>query len=339
MHHYCTFFDQHFIPYALGQLASLKRHARPFKLYCLCLDEAAYQFVVALNDCEAEALRVGDLEQYFPRLLEAKANRSAIEYYFTLKPVLPLYLLRTRADIETLAYFDADVMLFSSASPLFDELGSGSFLLLRHHFEGPDKKAEERGHYCAGAFLLRRSPQLEALLAWWHERCLEWCKDHYEDGKYADQKYMDMFEQQFEGVVVCRKIHGHVGPWNLQLSNRLSRAGGRFFFGENELILFHFHGVRIIRPWLIDCGMTYSNLRWNRALTALYHQNSKALFTAISDHRLKDAALGHCRSKESQLGPIDYLLTRRCFVLCCGLVWDVYLLPLRNLLLRLRPGK
>jgi hypothetical protein len=155
---------------------------------------------------------------------------------------------------------------------------------------------------------------------------------------YADQKYMDSFEQRFTGVVASRQIHGHVGPWNLQLSNLLSYAGGRFLFGGAELILFHFHGVRIIRPWLIDCGVTHSGLRWNGALIALYRCYAKALFVAIARGGLRDAALGHRRSKDGRLGLIDYLLTRRCY-LRVGVVWDVYLLPIRNLLLRLKPKR
>jgi hypothetical protein len=82
--------------------------------------------------------------------------------------------------------------------------------------------------------------------------------------------------------------------------------------------------------------VTYSKLRWNRALTALYHRYAKALFEVIAGYRLLDAARGHCRSKDAQLGALDYLLTRRCFIHCCGRVWDLYLLPLRNRLLSLR---
>src|SRR5580704_3486074 len=49
MRHYCTYFDQNFLPFGLALHESLKRHESDFVLHTLCLDEPTFQFLSNLK--------------------------------------------------------------------------------------------------------------------------------------------------------------------------------------------------------------------------------------------------------------------------------------------------
>ena len=56
-------------------------------------DETTFRVLTEEQNKCLIPLKIEDIENEYPELLEAKSNRSKIEYYFTLSPVLPLYLI------------------------------------------------------------------------------------------------------------------------------------------------------------------------------------------------------------------------------------------------------
>ena len=113
--YYCTYFDRNYLAKSLALIESLKINEKDeFKIICLCLDESSRIVLSKLNFKETitvplQRLEIGDFE-----LLEAKKNRSAVEYYWTLTPTLLLRILENHPDIEMLTYLDADLYFFAS---------------------------------------------------------------------------------------------------------------------------------------------------------------------------------------------------------------------------------
>ena len=81
------------------------------------------------------------------------------------------------------------------------------------------------------------------VLQWWQERCLEWCYNRVEDGKFGDQKYLDDWLQRFEGVHVLSHLGGGVAPWNVQ-QYRLSKRSDHLYVDDSPLVFYHFHGYK-----------------------------------------------------------------------------------------------
>ncbi len=78
---------------------SLKENTGAFQLYVLCLDDetATYFKTNTIVYPEVVTLRTEDIERQDIALAASKSNRSKVEYYFTLSPCLPLYLLKQYA--------------------------------------------------------------------------------------------------------------------------------------------------------------------------------------------------------------------------------------------------
>src|SRR4051812_2746325 len=69
MEHYCTLFDETFLPQGIALHASLERHAQPFTLWVLCLDRPTKTALDNLRLSEVRTLALTDCET--PELLAA----------------------------------------------------------------------------------------------------------------------------------------------------------------------------------------------------------------------------------------------------------------------------
>jgi hypothetical protein len=244
MREFCTLFDGGYVFKALALYDSLERHCGRFHLTALCFDEEAERLLRLLALPNLTILPLADLERADPGLLAAKADRNRFEYCCTTTPALPLHLLDRRPALTEITYLDADLYFFSDPEPLFEELGGESVLITPHRFPPYLRHYELNGIYNVQFMTFRRTDDGLRVLRWWHERCLEWCYLRLEDGKFADQKYLDDWPRQFEGVHVLRHKGGGAAPWNLD-AFEVREDGDSVTIGGDPLVFFHYHRVRI----------------------------------------------------------------------------------------------
>jgi hypothetical protein len=89
MFHFCTYFDSNYLISGLTLYRSLVRHAHPFHLWVLCMDEQVFQILQTLALPEISPISRDEFEKGDSELIKAKGNRSHIEYYFTCSPPCP----------------------------------------------------------------------------------------------------------------------------------------------------------------------------------------------------------------------------------------------------------
>jgi hypothetical protein len=84
------------------------------------------------------------------------------------------------------------------------------------------------------------------VLNWWRERCLEWCYNRIEDGKFGDQKYLDDWTNRFDCVWELQNLGGGLAPWNIQQYRMESPAFGiEIKTGKHFTpVFYHFHGLK-----------------------------------------------------------------------------------------------
>jgi hypothetical protein len=260
MRHFCTYFDSNYLSRALVLYQSLVDFDEDFALWALCLDDEAYRLVSELRLPGLEAVALADLERADPEAAATRASRSRVEYYFTLTPSLPRFLLDRHPEIELISYLDADLRFYSHPQPVFDALGTGSVAIIPHGF--PDRLAhlERYGRYNVGLVAFRRDAAGLACLERWRHRCIEWCYDRVEDGKFADQAYLDDWPAVHDGVVVVDRPGIGLGPWNFS-NYRIEVGATPPQVDGQPLIFYHFHAFRTIGGPLYSDGLTsYGNM-------------------------------------------------------------------------------
>lgn len=255
VYHFCTYFDRNYMAMGLTLYRSLLEHATPFTLWVLCFDEVAYDILVRLGLENLRPVSLREFEAGDEALLGAKRDRSRVEYFFTCTPSWPLYLLNRFPAIDLITYLDADLMFYSSPEPIYRELGDRSVLIVGHRFPERLRHNEIYGIYNVGLLAFRNDRVGMECLKMWREQCLGWCFDRIEDGKFADQKYLDAWPERVQGVAVLQHEGAGLGPWNW-MNYRLRDLGGSPTVNDRPLIFYHFQGLKFLSRRFFDTGVS-----------------------------------------------------------------------------------
>jgi hypothetical protein len=242
-HAYCTVFDRNYALRSLVLYRSLERADDEFRLFAICMDHESKAMLDRLDLPALVTVGIDELERRDAALARVRASRTAVEYAWTAVPSVCRFVLERAADAETVTYLDADLCFFSSPRPIFDELRDGSILVVPHRSDPRDELVQ--GRFNVGWVTVRRDANGAAALAWWRERCLEWCHARVEPGRFGDQKYLDEWPRRFEGVRVCSNPAAGLGPFN--------QAGRSFTAGERgtpcvdgrPVVFFHHSGLTL----------------------------------------------------------------------------------------------
>jgi hypothetical protein len=280
MLHLATYFDVNYLSRGLTLFNSLKKYCEEFELYVVCLDEITLDyFLNSINIYPGLIpLSLNEIEEFDREFEECKKNRSTIEYYFTLSPCLPLYILK-KYNLPHICTLDADMVFFSSPSIIFSYLEKYSVLITPHNFSKELKSFELYGLYNVSFQIFKNDTYGVECLEKWREQCINWCYDILEDGKYADQKYLDNWEIQFNGVCPIDIPGIGVAPWNIN-SYSVTFKENQLFVNDSKLICYHFHGLRIIDKHLVVHGMNKYGVNITKVITSyVYKPYIKSLLT------------------------------------------------------------
>lgn len=252
MYHFCTYFDQYYLPRGLALYQSLQQHCPKFKLWVLCMDPETTRILAQAQLPNIEAISLEELERAFPQLLQVKPERTRIEYYFTCTPLLSQYIVTYGTDLDMVTYLDADTFFFADPKPIFDEMAGASIGIIEHRYPQPLRAEMDRyGIYNVGWVTFRCDREGLDCLRSWCDQCLEWCYDRLEGERYADQKYLEEWPRKYDGVHVIQHKGANVAPWNFA-NYRFQLCSKRVHVDEQPLIFFHFHGFKRKNRWLYD---------------------------------------------------------------------------------------
>lgn len=236
--HYVTLLDSGFLPWLICLKHSLDRYAGDYVLWVVAMDSALPRHLERLGMTSVRCIGIEQIEADFPRLSEIKSSRSRAEYCWTVTPFTFCAVWNQTPDVRV-TYIDADVALLSSPQRLFAgfELSHADVQITDH---GHDPAwAEDRisacGRYCVQFLTVRPTSAGREVLVWWQDRCLEWCYNRNEPGRYGDQKYLDDWPERFGSAVhVLDDPRLTQAPWNRDYSSAIMPC------------LYHYQGFRMV---------------------------------------------------------------------------------------------
>lgn len=199
-------------------------------LYVLCVDEEAYNTLIAMEQPGMHIFLKDNLEHH--ELIELKKTRSLSEYCWTLKPVFLIYILERYKKLEEVAYLDSDLFFLDNPIKIFRRYYSCHILLTTH-------RVNKRSN--GGFVAFRRSKIGHEALLWWRKKCIEWCYAKDEEGKFADQGYLDVMRKLFDGVCYADMPGVNIAYWNC-FNYDFSTKGNAVYVDGSPLIFFHLSG-------------------------------------------------------------------------------------------------
>ena len=255
MLNFCTLFDSNYISRGLALLGSLKKVSPDSHLFVVAFDEACYQYLKNLHEPELTVISLAEFED--EKLLQVKPGRTAAEYCWTCTPSIILYCIE-RFGLPSCTYLDADMIFYDNPAILIDEISDKSVLITEHRYTRDYDVSATHGKYCVQFMYFKNDENGLTALRWWRDRCLEWCFNYMEDGKFGDQKYLNDWTERFPGVHVLQQPGGGLAPWNIQQYSVEEVTDKIFITDKNKgrrypVVFFHFHGLKFFSDEKVAC--------------------------------------------------------------------------------------
>jgi hypothetical protein len=288
--YFTTFFDSNYLPKGIILYNSLLTVTKqPFKLYLLCLDEITFDFFIHNKvDFEyVELIKISDFEKNNHELESVKQNRSLVEYYFTLSPVLPLYIIQ-KYNLDHICSMDADLFFYSSPENIFDSLSKYSLIITPHKFSKELKDREKYGLYNVSFQIFKNDEIGVKCLTKWKKECINWCFDEYDEvnKRFADQKYLDNWQDVYSSkLLVLDGPDTGLAIWNINNYN-LNISNSCFSSNEKKVIFYHFHNFKSVKKNIALNGFFNYKVNRNKITDIIYNNYWEELNTTLEKYNL-----------------------------------------------------
>ena len=209
------------------------------------MDDETHTILSNLNLGNVNLIKIDVVET--KELASVRSQRTKGEYCWTLSPFIHRFVFEADKSVNRVTYLDADLWFRKSPKAIFSEfeLSQKSVLITDHNYAPEYDQSSASGQYCVQFVTFIRNTG-EEVRKWWEDRCLEWCYNRFEDGKFGDQKYLDDWETRFSNKVhVLKNKELILAPWNAT----------RFPYGN--CVIWHFQGLRLIKKrsaWKVFFG-------------------------------------------------------------------------------------
>lgn len=239
---YCTYFDHNYLTRGLATIRSLRERGETGRVWVLCLTDACYSIMQELAEPDVWLISIDEFEATQAPIAELRAQRSELEYYYTLTPALVCEVLGREPAVEWVTYIDGDLWFFSDPDPIYQELSDASIGIIEHKYPPGRDQSSKFGTYNVAWNSFRQDENGRACAKWWDERCRERCTSQLGPWPFADQGYLDSFAELFEGVRVISHPGADLAPWNIA-GHQVSVHDAEVLVNDLPLIFYHYSGI------------------------------------------------------------------------------------------------
>jgi hypothetical protein len=217
-------------------------------LYIFAFDEICYEILIKLQLKNTTIISLNAFED--DQLKSVKPDRTPTEYFWTCSSSIILYVFN-KYNVSNCTYVDADIFFYNSPQKLINQLPEGKNVIIsRHNYSLRNEYLLDRGQFCVQFVYFENNPDAILILKEWRDDCINWCYSRIEEGKFGDQKYLDIWPQKYRNVYVLNCIGAGIAPWNIDeysisfLHGKLitTRKKDRL---KSDLYFYHFHGLKL----------------------------------------------------------------------------------------------
>ena len=292
MKNFATYFDINYLPQGIILYNSLKNTCKDdFNFYVLCLDNLVYDFFKSKNSQYSNIflIKLDELENNDTCLKNIKNSRKKIEYYFTLSPCLPLYILK-RYKIDHICTLDADIKFFSSPDIIFDKLNDYSIIITPHKFSKNIIFLEKYGLFNVSFQIFKNNQIGLNILNEWRLDCINWCKDEYDslNERFADQKYLDKWPDKYSNdIFILNDNISGLAIWNLNNYDIRLDNLNNLLSNNSKVIFYHFHNFKLFNNFIAFNGFTnYKVFKNKMQINYIYQNYWTEIMSIIRIHNL-----------------------------------------------------
>jgi hypothetical protein len=299
---FATYFDSGFLVRGAACLRSLVAEcSTPVSLVVLALDEPCAAVlphaVGALPPgCTLTIHTLAEFEARHPELTAIRRERSRIEYYFTLTPLVCADALAGTAPGALMVYVDADMFCFADPVAALAEAGDADVVVTEHRFPARNAHlARQFGRFNVGWLAFRHTSVAQRCIDRWARQCIAWCSIEPDGTRFGDQKYLDDWPQTVASLAVLAHPGVNAAPWNAD-GHRFDATEAGVTVDGRALVAFHFHRLRHLGPWRYETDYRdYGRVPRVLAETVYlpYLRALEAVESGLSAAREASGTLGH----------------------------------------------
>jgi hypothetical protein len=168
-----------------------------------------------------------------------RSSRSYVEFCWALGSVVSNEIL-LRHRVHTV-YVDADTFFFGNPQPLVKFSQGFNASITPHTFPERLKHLEINGKYNVGWVSFSPTKIGIDISLSWRRNCELSTAYNAEDGVVGDQKYLDSWDSDFQGVYVVADPGVNLAPWNHE-NYKIEKSHGSWIVDGQPLVFYHFHG-------------------------------------------------------------------------------------------------
>ena len=246
MQNYCTLFNVNYLPRGLNLYHSLMKVSKNFRLFIFAFDDLTYQYLKDLKLKKVVLISLKEFED--KKLKKVKKTRTKTEYFWTCTGSTILYLFR-KYKLRSCTYLDADLYFYRDPKILIEESNKSSCIISKHNYSERYDQTKTSGIYCVQFMFFKNNLIGNKILQDWRKKCINWCFNRFENGKFGDQKYLDKWPKKYNNIYVLKNLGGGVAPWNVQQYDLLNNF--KFQIKKNkklkfDLVFYHFHNLKFM---------------------------------------------------------------------------------------------
>lgn len=288
MLYFAAILDSNYLSRLITMYDSLSRYHKQFTIFIICLDDNLYEHLRINVLPNSELVRLSELESFYPELIEVKKERGIIDYIFTLSPFYPSFILEKHPEIPFICSLDVDQYFFGNCETVLRNLDTCSVLITPHRFSDKLREYEKYGIYNVSFQIFKNNDIGKACLELWREQCLHWCKDELDGDRFADQKYLNVWQDSFGAQVLPIDNPGFgLAPWNIE-NYSITVKNRKVYVDDNELVLFHYQGLRFLNASLVNSGFCHYQVATSKVVTRFILQPIIANLSKATFYKGKD---------------------------------------------------